>query len=439
MSTTLAPSQETPVRTSTRNGDPFLFRRARTWWLLLTLFLMAQGNGIFTVAATASQKAKSLTQFYATSNVLALLTVAMWAICGGLMVHRIRPTLRLLLSQRILLAFVILAFLSTFWSQDPSISFRKAALLFLYFVFGLFFATSYTPDDQMRLFLATGVIVGLTSTAMAVFLPHYGLDAGGEWKGIFGQKNELGYTTFVLFSGLVFSWIQNSRQLFTLALQAIFPIALIVLSRSKESLVLVALLIAVRFYGPFVARRRREQLPFTLYATALSVVAIALARSMILLLLGRDTTLTGRTREWAILFPFALKHFWLGYGYSAFWTRTGDSLSVLQTIGGAIRGSDSGYLDTMLQVGIVGTALWLGFFLVSAQAIAKTFRRPSAPLTAYWYAGLMIATFAESFVGSVFLVQKLDSFAVVVAYAGLTIHKELGNDSHVASGKSCYL
>jgi exopolysaccharide production protein ExoQ len=420
MSTTLAPLHAAPVTSSPRNRDPFLFRRARTWWLLLALFLMAQGNGIFTVAATASQKAKSLTQFYATSNVLAFLTVLMWAICGGLMVRRIGPTLRLMLQQRPLLAFVTLAFLSTFWSQDPGLSFRKAALLSLYFVFALFFATFYTPADQIRLFLATGVIVGITSAAMALFLPHYGLDAGGEWKGVFGQKNELGFTSFFLFSALAFFPIQNPCRLFRLALQAIFPISLIVLSRSKESLVLVALLIAVRFYGPFVARRRREQLPFTLYATALSIVAIALARRMVLPLLGRDTTLTGRTREWDILFPFALKHFWLGYGYSAFWTGTGDSLSVLQTLGGAIRGSDSGYLDTMLQLGIAGMALWLCFFLVSTRAIGKIFRSPAAPLTAYWYAGLMIAAFAESFVGSVFLVQKFGSFGIVVAYAGLT-------------------
>ena len=176
----------------------------------------------------------------------------------------------------------------------------------------------------------------------------------------------------------------------------------------------------MRVSGPFVKNSRRDQLPFILFATICAVLGVIFGREIIFYLLGRDSTLTGRTHEWSIISSYALRHLWLGYGYQAFWTGTGDSLRAITLIGGGIRGSDSGYLDTMLQFGVAGILLWLIVVLVTVKDFVRLFRRNSVPFIVYWYAGLILATFVGSFVGGMFLSPTgINSFAFVVACAGL--------------------
>jgi len=364
---------------------------------------------------------KTLRQFFEPStSTLLFLTVLLWTICAGLIVKRIGPTLRLMLNQKAVLAFAFLAFLSTLWSQDPQLTFRKAVLFFLLLSFASFFAASYTPSDQMRLLLVAGVILALASTVWAVLLPQYGLDSGGEWKGVLGQKNQLGHAVLFLFSGLAFRPMLNGHRLRKLAIQAILPIGLILMSQSRGSLILALLLVALRLYGPFLRNRRRDQLPFVLYATSLGILAIVLGWNIVLLLLGRDSTLTGRTQEWSVIAFYALRHLWLGYGYRAFWIGTGDSLHVVAQIRGAIHGSDSGYLDIMLQFGLAGIVLWLIVMLVTVRDFGRLFRRRFVPLAAYWYAGIILATFVGSFTDGFFPGPGgITTFIFVVACAGL--------------------
>ena len=424
MSTTLTAAPSLRAKTYAENDDRFLFRRFRTWCLLLALFLMAQGNGLFTQQDGQHINLYMLRRRFDSVPSLLWLTGLLWVLCVGLMVAQIGPALRMMLKQKALLAFAALAFLSTLWSQEPQLTFRRAATLFLIFLFAWFFATRYSPADQMRLLLAAGVIVALASVAMAVLLPQYGISAGGEWKGVFGQKNRLGLSIVFLFSALPFCRIFGGRQLLKLAFQASLPLGLILLSESRTSLIMVAVLTGVRVFGPFLARRRREQLPFMLYAAfigiPLSVLAIAVGKDIILPLLGRDATLTGRTESWAVLATFALQHLWIGYGYEAFWTGTGDSLRAAITVGVPITGSDSGYLDTMLQFGLLGIAMLLIVLLVSARDFVRLFRSASAPLIAYWYIGVILMTFVGSFTETLFLTSSgITTFVFVVACAGL--------------------
>jgi exopolysaccharide production protein ExoQ len=401
--------------------DSSLFHHARTWWLLLALLLLADAGTIFTVASGQGKSLIALRQYYATSaTLLLLLTIALWGIVAGLAVTRLGPTLRLMLKQKAILAFSILAFLSLLWSQEPQLTFRRAIALFLTSVFAWFFASYYAPSDQMRLFVAAGVILALSSVAMALVLPKYGLDSGGEWKGVFGQKNELGHSMLFLFSGLAFRPVSSGRPLRTVVLQAILPLGLIVLSQSKGSLVLAILLVAVRLYVPFVKNSRREQLPFIFFATICAVLGAVFGRGIILSLLGRDSTLTGRSHEWAVLSFFANRHLWLGYGYAAFWTGSGDSLNAMKLVGGAMRGSDNGYLDTLLQLVLVGIVLWLIVMLVTAKDFVRLFRRAFLPLTSYWYAGLILVTLVGSVAEDLFpMPSGVATFVFVVACAGL--------------------
>jgi exopolysaccharide production protein ExoQ len=421
MSATLAAAPVTSTTTYGKASDPLLFRRVQTWWLLLGLFLVAQGNGILSVQGKheSLKVLKKITE--GSGGFLLVLTVLMSAICVGMIVTHLGPTVRLMQRQKAVLAFALLAFISTVWSQVPGLTFRKATLLFLMIAFGWFFAASYPPADQMRLLLALGVIMALMSIAWVIILPNYGISEDGEWKGVFGQKNFLGSTMFYLFSGLLFSRIACRRRLLMVSLQAIVAIGLILLSRSRTPLLMAVILVAVRVVGPLLPRLRREAIPFALYCLVLALAMIPMTLGIVLPLIGRDLTFTGRTHEWAVIFPFALKHLWLGYGYEGFWTGTsGDSGSVLATLGAGLGMADSGYLDLMLQFGLLGLGLLLVLLIACARDYLTLLRRPPVPLLAHWYAGLVLATFAGGVTEGMFWMPiRIVPFMLVIACAGL--------------------
>ena len=400
MSTTLAPVRIEPPTTHLMAEDPLLFRRARTWWTLTALFLIAQAGGLF--SGQYQHYAVKLIRETTNdpSHALLPLTLAMVAICIGLMVRHVEPMLQLMLRQRALLAFPVLAVASTLWSQVPLLTLRKAALLALAFAFAWFMATYYSPPDQMRVILGAGVLVGLASAAMAILLPQYGTSWDGAWKGVFTQKNHMGISIFFLFAGLPFCAVSSRRRLLKLASQAILPLGLILLSRSRTSWFLTIFLIVLRVCGPAITRARREKIPFMLYTICFFFVAAAISLGFILQMLGRDLTFTGRTHEWAIIAPFTLKHFWLGYGYQAFWSGvTGDSGTIHHLIGGQ-NVSDNGYLDGMLQFGLVGVVMLAVVLVACMRDFLRLLRGSYVPLIAYWYAALILATLVGSFTES---------------------------------------
>jgi len=212
---------------------------------------------------------------------------------------------------------------------------------------------------------------------------------------------------------------------------SLLPVGLILLSHSKTALILVVVLVAVRIIGPLIVRARREQLPFILCSVFGGVLMAGFAatagRDMILSALGRDTTLTGRTEHWAILATFALHHLWLGYGYQAFWTNQGDGLSAMTAIGAGMTGSDSGYMDILLQFGIVGIGMMVIVLLVSARDFLKLLRRPSVPFLAFWYAGLILMVYVGSITEGLFPgAGGVSTFVFVVASAALRTLSEQG-------------
>ncbi len=425
MSTTINALPVLPARRRAAIREDSLFRRVRTWWVLVALFLIAQENGLFTVQDNTYYSLKTVKEYYESSASLLALTILLWVTCGLLMVGHIRRTLRQMVQQKALLAVVAFACLSTFWSQVPLVTFRHAVLLSFMCIFAWFFATYYSPSDQMRILLAAGVIVSLASVAMVLFFPQYGMASGGEWKGVLAQKNRFGLTIFFLFAGLPFCRLSSRRRVLAVALEALLPVALILLSQSRTSLVLAFILVAARIFGPWMTRMRRDQIPFLLWFVLFGALIVPLGlfagRSLILSMLGRDITLTGRTEHWSLLVSYAMQHMWLGYGYQGFWTgTTGDSGRFIAMVGAGMRGADNGYVDLLLQFGLIGIGLLLVILALCMRDFRRLFREPSIPLAAFWYAGVLAAIFVGDITETMFWVPNgILTFMLVVACVGL--------------------
>jgi O-antigen ligase len=426
MSATLTFVTAVPTRTYAEGEDLFLFRRARTWCTLAAICLIADGNS-FLSKQDNTYYHRSMAEEYSSDPMLRLITIAMWVICAGLMAGHIAPTLRTMRKQKPLLAVAVFAVVSTLWSEVPLLTFKKAMLLSFTFAFAWFFATYYSPADQRRMLLATGAILGIASLAWVILLPSYGIatwgEVPGEWKGVFGQKNGLGIAMLTFFSVLPFCRIPNRRRLLTVAFQAILPLLLIVKAHSRESLIMFGLFIGVRVLGPVIARSRREQLPFILCATASSIVGIVLGWSTVLSLFGKGAvdSWSGRLREWAPAVPYIFQHLWLGYGYGGFWTGEGDCLNVMRVLHVSTRGMDSGYVENMLEFGLVGMSMILIVVLVAVRDFLRLLRRPEVPLIAFWYVGFILITWVLSIADyTVPMYGTAPTFIFVVACCGLS-------------------
>lgn len=91
----------------------------------------------------------------------------------------------------------------------------------------------------------------------------------------------------------------------------------------------------------------------------------------ILTALGRDPTLTGRTTLWISVIESIRQHPWIGYSYGAFWNaRSEAALMTWNQIGWDAPHAHNGYLEILLDVGVVGAILFgLSFGLTFSRAL----------------------------------------------------------------------
>jgi exopolysaccharide production protein ExoQ len=424
MSATMSPVSVWPASQSTEEGDPLLFSHSRTWWTIIVLCFFSGGITWF-AKQDSTYYTRTVTERYSHSIVYPLATLVTWVITGTLMAGHIAPTMRALLKQKPLLAVAAYAMVSSVWSDHAFGSFRQGIMLLVCFAFGAFLATYYSPTDQRRIILAAGTIMAVASLTWVLLLPAYGIASAGEvvgeWKGVYTQKNILAVEMVAFFSVLPFRRIHSYRQLRTVVLQALLPLLLVFKSHSREALIIAAMYLFIRACGPFVASSRKERLPFIIYLGVLVPLGIFFSWDTVLSLIpGALTSWSGRLKEWGAVVPFIDQHFWIGYGYQAFWTGEGDSLKVIHATHAALMGSDSGYTDNMLSFGLLGMLIISTAFLGAIRDFMKLLRRPSIPIMGYWYIGFILTTLAEAVVGNAFPLAGFYTILFAVSCCGLT-------------------
>jgi O-antigen ligase len=104
---------------------------------------------------------------------------------------------------------------------------------------------------------------------------------------------------------------------------------------------------------------------------ALGVIAAALSSiATITSAYGKDTTFSGRTQIWEASFDAFLREPWLGYGFSALFFReqvSPETAEIWRQVGFANSHAHNGPLDTVLQIGLVGLAIFLVLWISTAR------------------------------------------------------------------------
>ena len=107
-------------------------------------------------------------------------------------------------------------------------------------------------------------------------------------------------------------------------------------------------------------------------------------------LLGRDSTLSGRTFLWTMVVNRGLEQPWLGHGFQAFWqTDSEPALDIWESAGWTPLSSHNGFLDIWLDLGVVGLVLFLAQLAVTIGATVGLLRRHRG-LVSYWYGMVLL-------------------------------------------------
>lgn len=280
---------------------------------------------------------------------------------------------------------LVFCFASALWSQFPTNTLRRSLSLSVCILFGLYVYHRIGLGGMLRMF--TRVAIGLAFLSIAVYFaaPSVGHDAaegyGDALRGVFASKNGAGMAMMLAIVNLLYLGARPGANRTAAAAGIALAFGTLLLTRSATSLAIALVVLAAgsRFWLRSPSARL---LHGAVLAGALLIAAFSMAfwPEAIFALAGRDADLTGRVPLWQALATVAQKRLLLGYGYNGFWNADSRDVQYLwRIIGWRAPNAHNGYIDIMLQIGVVGLLLYLavwGRILIGA---ARRLRDGSLP------------------------------------------------------------
>jgi O-antigen ligase len=291
------------------------------------------------------------------------------------------------LSIWILIGF---AALSIIWSASPDVTFEESVTLSGSSLFGLYLASRFSLEEQLRLLAYTLGLAIVMSIAFGVGLPQYAIMGGiheGAFRGIFIHKNTLG-SRLALSAPLFLILGLSSRRYRALCMGFVgVSAALLVPARSTAGAINLLFIICLSQFLKLFKWRYVLIIPILSFLLAVGVVvgtAIVGNFDAILLGLGKDPTLTGRTILWSVVWEKIQQHFWLGYGYEGFWpTQVHPGSYVWRATDWNPTHPHNGFLTIWVDLGLIGVILFATGLVSALRRSFALLRFEPSPI-GYW-------------------------------------------------------
>lgn len=316
---------------------------------------------------------------------------------------------------------VMLAFctLSILWSDFPGIVVKR----FVQFlgVVSILMLVAYFHEERFDKLMVATLWIGLAlcsfSIVFALAVPSIGLETvshlAGAWRGILGQKNQLGLFAAMSIYFTVFCLSRRTVSTgFAVVVMAICALCLL-MSRSSSSITLIVVSLTI-----FLSLRReliRSYAPIIQFLLLVGLVlcgvyvgfyfvnarfpATADLLAPFAALFGKSTDLTGRGDIWEIMWRTIEKHPYLGVGYSSFWLGPGGpSQFISDELMWPVPSAHNGYLEVINELGWLGFALFVGMLVHHLAKLIELFRceRDTAAFHMGLLAIFIVSNFSES-------------------------------------------
>lgn len=310
---------------------------------------------------------------------------------------RPRQIYRTALRNPFVLGLVLLAGLSMVWSDDPSTTLKRAVALVVWTLFGYFLASRYDTSELLwHLGIALGIIA-VASLAVVLLMPDSGLEEGveGAWRGVFTTKNVLG--EMMLLGAVVFGALTRRRGWVRVAavLALVLAVILIAFAKATAALLIVGVLgITIPVVLTFRRNNAAAALIFCVLLGVGAAGSVAIAeQEVVLSVLGKDPTLTGRTVLWEQVISHIEDRPLLGHGYGAFWESTSTASERIRVaIGWDAPHSHNGWLDEWLDLGLAGVLCLLGAYVLSLRR-AWSGLRATVAVDGLWATSFLVMLF----------------------------------------------
>ncbi len=310
-----------------------------------------------------------------------------------------RAMLRAAVPLLLISILVALAYASALWSIAPDVTLRRSLALLFTCLFGVYFGARWPWRQFVAMIAQLSALLALGSLFVCLFDPAMGIHQtvnAGDWRGLWFEKNTLGATMALGVLASVATALLNPSQRVIWTLNAVLCLGMTVMSRSGTALITIALIfgctliLALMRRGPILAI-------LSVFGAGLLGFAAALAElfqpDLVFKLLGKDPTLTGRTDIWAAVLRRVAEHPWLGFGYAAFWDK--DSIPaqfIRRETGWNVPSAHNGWLDMLVQLGLVGVAACLALVLAGLALAAARLLRARDGNWALIYLGIFLIT-----------------------------------------------
>jgi exopolysaccharide production protein ExoQ len=312
----------------------------------------------------------------------------------GVLISRGQRTADHLKRNPPLLVFFGYCLASVLWSDYPFVTFKHWTKVLGNFTMVLIVLTEDDSRMALKRFITRTAFILIPASVLIVkYYPLMGRyydkwEGRAFYSGVTEDKNMLGAICMVLGLGLVWRFISTFRETGPklrrlIALGTVLAMIgwLLHIADSATSFGCFALGSAV-IVTVNVSRRARPKLVHCLVAGLASagglVYLLQDAFAFLVVSLGRNTTLTGRTELWKDLREMANTHPLLGAGFESFFL--GDRLEFLwQKHWWHPTEAHNGYLDTYLTLGLVGLALLAVVMLTGYRNIVNVYRTDPGP------------------------------------------------------------
>lgn len=287
--------------------------------------------------------------------------------------------------KRNIFLFLLLGYMliSIIWSDMPFVSFKRWVKTLTAITMAFAVATEDEPYEAIKCILRRMMYILLPfSLVMIKYYPHLGVSYGRwsgalMWNGAASTKNSL--ALLCLYAIFFTIWSFSRRRLVeekvVVGYQVYVEIYILFLAiwlftgpnhtLTHSATSTVSLAVALTAFAVF-SMMKKQSYSFGAGTLLIIFVGIILYGTLIPFseklisadiasALGRDETLNTRTDIWAILLPYALQKPLLGHGFGGFWT---DSIREMSDAT-----AHNGYLDIILNIGLVGHILFTLFIL----------------------------------------------------------------------------
>lgn len=270
-----------------------------------------------------------------------------------------------------LIALLAVTAASFLWSLDPALTQRRSIAVVATSLAGFYLAARYDWRTLLRLMGVVWLFMAVVSIGSVIIAPGFSIMTEvhpGAWRGLWWEKNTLGGHMARAAFLCAFLYILDRPWRPVWGVAVVLCSALVLASTSKTALLGMLLGFGILFAG-WVSRKGAAITITGLWTGIILSSGFAaimiIEPGIILNLLGRDATLTGRTDIWSVLTDAILDRPLLGYGYGAFWQL--DSMPAYRVRSATewlVPTAHNGWLEVALSVGLIGLALLLANFVL---------------------------------------------------------------------------